>query len=66
VNEKYLFSVIAYNGAVDHVFTVYELDSATYKIVEDRFFVSFVDSIEAAWDEIEAEVDENGWIIRED
>lgn len=64
--EQWIFSVIAYNGAVDHIFSVYRMYNGEYKITLDGAFYSNVGSRVAAYDEIEAAVDEMGWIFMED
>lgn len=62
---EYKGTVIAYNGAVDHQFTIYRL-AGCYRVSIDGMFYATAESMREAHDIIEQAVDVNGWTIRED
>ena len=57
-------SVIAYHGAVDHVFMVYRF-AGRYQVELDGVFYATAENMNEAYDIIEQAVDEDGWTFME-
>lgn len=63
--EQWLFDVIAYNGAVDHVFSVYRILNNGLRVMLDGDFYATAVSRRQAHDIIEQAIEDLKWTLME-